>query len=281
MTAAGSSCAASRKKASEDEDGGGLRRPRPASDDGDGAGKSAVVAKRRAAAPVHEESAEPSESTGPGTALELGLGGMALFRTLEWTSDAKGQLGSYNAEARTGGGPVARVLSGGLRDRRVRLEHRPLRPLRSRFRRHLGDGERRHQLPGLRGRPQAARPARDPHALRHGRLRRAAVRAHAHGNVPGSARDGLLIRAHRPRHADPALAPPRPRRGGGVPDRHQRGIGAEPARVAELLSRRRRPTPSRGGVARDPASPAGLASAWAATSGSTASACTRRAPPRR
>jgi hypothetical protein len=91
----GTKLAASRKKASEDDDGAGPPSAGSGDDDGDRAGKSAVVAKRRAPAPVQEETAEPSEPAGPGTALELGLGGMALFRTLEWTADAKGQLGSY------------------------------------------------------------------------------------------------------------------------------------------------------------------------------------------
>jgi hypothetical protein len=89
--------AASRKKASEDDDGGGSPPAASGDDDGDRAGKSTVAVKRHAPAPVHEETEEPSASPGPGTALELGLGGMALFRTLEWTSDARAaQLGPYS-----------------------------------------------------------------------------------------------------------------------------------------------------------------------------------------
>jgi hypothetical protein len=71
------------------------RRPRAAASEDEDSGDGTKVAKR-AAAPASQE--EPSE--GPavaGTALEVGLGGAAMFRNLVWTSDgAAAQLGPYS-----------------------------------------------------------------------------------------------------------------------------------------------------------------------------------------
>jgi hypothetical protein len=94
-----SSLLAPRKKAAgNDDDAGGGSAPASAdNDDGDrGRGTKPGTVVRKASPPVQEQPAETGESTGVGTALEVGIGGMALFRQLAWTSDAKGQLGSYS-----------------------------------------------------------------------------------------------------------------------------------------------------------------------------------------
>jgi hypothetical protein len=66
-----------------------------ASDDGDSSDDGTKVTKRASRPAVQEEPSEPAEAAG--TALEIGFGGMALFRNLVWTSDAAAaQLGPYS-----------------------------------------------------------------------------------------------------------------------------------------------------------------------------------------
>ena len=164
----------------------------------------------------------------------------AVPQPVAWTDDVR-RARAVHAVARARGGAVARGVSGRVRDRRLRREHRPLRPASttaSARRRSAGRGATlttKYQdfLAGLKVRI----PRRHVHALRRRRVRHAEVPPRAGGRRPGrtsttrsSARAPARASSSRPSIdldlgagylivTEPGLAGGRGRRAGALPER--------------------------------------------------------------
>ena len=121
-------------------------------------------------------------------AFRFGIGGKALFRNLSWTDDGGG-LAPYTLSPGPQAGVVARGVPGGVRDRRLRREHRrssvTSTSASARRPRTPAGNDADHEVPGLSGRVKVRFPFGMFQPVPRGRLRPAEVLASSRRTPPG------------------------------------------------------------------------------------------------